>query len=222
MTPWIVLQLADSAFPAGSFAHSSGVEAAGALGLIGDGAGAIPLDTLLDQALTQAAATSLPFVAAAHAHPAALAELDALCEAQLLGHVQRRASRAQGRALTSTARRAFAGDERVETVTTAARTTHAHLAPVFGALHRALDVGLDDTLGLFLHGSLRQTLSAAVRLGHIGPMEAQHLQRARSSALDALRARFGHGDVSRATQTHPLLDLFANRHDELDARLFQS
>ena len=63
MTPWLVLQLADSAFPVGGFAHSSGLEAAVQSGWVRD---VRSIENFCVDCVRQAGAFSLPFVRASH------------------------------------------------------------------------------------------------------------------------------------------------------------
>jgi urease accessory protein len=205
---WIVLQLADSAFPAGAFAHSMGLEAAIGLGLV-RGAGAVT--RFAEQALWQAGTGGLPLVRAAHADPSRLAELDAIADSFLTSHVANRASRTQGRALAQACAASFGVAMR-----------RAHLAPVFGALAAELGVSLDEASTLWLHGASRTVLSAAVRLGALGPHEAQGVQRTLAPVCDrVLDACVSLGPEELAV-TAPIAELAGAMHDTLYSRLFQS
>lgn len=196
-----ILQLADSAFPTGGFAHSGGLEAALAFGP------PVELEAFATQALWQAAAGALFFVRAAHADPAAAPALDRRCEATLTGHVARRASRLQGRAWALAAAAAFPSLGPID----------AHHLPVtFGATLRRL--AIDDPAPLYLHITLRGVLSAAVRLGVAGPLEAQRLQAALAPICEQALA-FA---AVEPAQTAPLLDALQGLHDHLYSRLFQS
>ncbi|MBL9126883.1 MAG: hypothetical protein JNL97_04520, partial [Verrucomicrobiales bacterium] len=103
MTLPLVLQLADSALPAGGFAHSGGLEAAWQLGEIAESRQLAPF---LEASLRQAFTAALPFVMAAHADPERLPEFDRHCDAWTTNHVANRASRVQGRAFWTAVTRA--------------------------------------------------------------------------------------------------------------------
>jgi urease accessory protein len=218
MQDWLVLQLADSAFPAGGFVHSGGLEAAMQAGaLVSAGA----LARFVDDALWQAGHASLPFVAAAHDDRERFAELDLAHDAALRNAPLNRASRSQGRAHLDACVRSFGG-EALDALRVRAGRGPRHLAPVFGASLAALGVERDATLRLCLHGVVRGTVSAAVRLALAGPAEAQRLQAQAAPTLEAVLARCAQLAVSSQTQVAPLHDLLAAGHDLLYSRLFAS
>src|SRR5262249_61091292 len=121
---WLLLQLADAAFPSGGFAHSGGLEAASALGLATD------VVAFVADAVWQAAHQALPLARAAHAGD--LAAADARAEAAILGHVARRASRAQGRAFANACIYTFRELAPLEAELRAGRLP-GHPAPLQGA-----------------------------------------------------------------------------------------
>lgn len=217
---WRILQIADSGFPTGGFAHSAGLEAAIHLG---EAATPAALDAYVRAHLWNAGHASMPFVAAAHDRPA---EAEALCawnDAMLTSHVANRASRTQARAFLGTCAQVFA-EPAVAVLADRVRRRElsAHLAPVFGAVLRAVGVSRQDTLALHLHLALRGITSAAVRLGVAGPLEAQRLQVRHGGTLDAVLAECSALRVEQAASVAPLHDIFGATHDMLYARLFQS
>jgi urease accessory protein len=219
-TDWLLWQLADSAFPAGSFAHSGGLEAAWQSGLL-DGCDA--LGDFLRAVLAQAACGAVPLAVATCREPERFEEVDGFCDAFLSNHVANRASRGQGQALLAAAGRVF----RVPRLTEFAAGARAsrppgHLAPVFGVVANALDVDPERAGRLFLFLSLRGLTSAAVRLGVVGPLEAQSIQYRLAADAERYAAEALRTPVEDVAQTAPLLDLAQGGHDRLYSRLFQS
>jgi urease accessory protein len=216
---WLLWQLADSAFPAGGFAHSFGLEAAWQQGEVT----AASLPAFVRDAIAQAAQSGLPFAVAAHRDPAGLPEIDDRCDAFLRNPVANRASRVLGRAWLGIVERAFPTPA-VRSLCDACRLAGSarHFAPAFGATLRALEVNQDEAARLFLFGVARGTLSAAVRLGIVGTMDAQRMLSECSEHLDRAIGRYGDLAIDEAGQTSPLIDLWQASHDRLYSRLFQS
>lgn len=215
---WLVWQMADSAFPAGGFAHSAGLEAAWQSGEV---VGAAELERCVREIVEQAGRGGLPFVTAAHAAPERLAVLDDLADAFLTNAVANRASRVQGRAFTSTCARIWATPA-LQALEAQSKSLRGHYAPFAGAIGRALAVPVDVSQRLFLFQAVRGVLAAAVRLGIVGPYEAQRLQHDTADLLDAVHARCRALDERQVAQTAPLVDLMQSTHDRLYSRLFQS
>src|SRR5579872_6825798 len=149
---WRLLQIADSAFPAGGFAHSAGLEAAFHVGSARTGE---ELDAYLRAHLWNTGTASLPFVSAAHDDPEALSSLDAAVQALLTNHVANRASRTQGRAFVSTCAHVFQ-QPFIAKVAASVRTreVRGHFAPLFGSVLVALGLSRLDAQVLYLHFAL--------------------------------------------------------------------
>jgi urease accessory protein len=217
---WMVWQLADSAFPSGAFAHSGGLEAAWRAGHVSD---PLALEAYLQNQLCQWANATAPLALWAHRQAGAILEADALCELVLNHPIANRASRTQGRGLLSAARQIFDAQGVVamhRQLTDAA--SPVHFAPVFGGLCRCLEISEDETANLYLFINLRGGVSAAVRLGIIGPLAAGAMQvRLAQKAIEfaQVAARIAPEDVS---QTSPVADLLQACHDRLYSRLFQT
>jgi urease accessory protein len=215
---WLLWQLADSAFPSGGFAHSGGLEAAVQLGVVSD---SDSLKKFLESALRQVDRGVARFAKATWENSEAFRAIDCDCDFFLNNHVANRASRAQGQALLASASKAFAdvsASVAISSIALAVRRDRlsAHLAPVFGLVARALDIPAAQAENLFLFIHLRGYISAAVRLGIVGPMQAQQIQ---SSMVMIPANDLAH---QTATQINPLLDLVQMTQDRLYSRLFQS
>jgi urease accessory protein len=204
----LILQLADSAFPTGGFAHSGGLEAMVSAGEVADEES---LRRFLRDALMQSASGACPFVDAT----GDVLAIDARCDQFLVSDVANRASRTQGRAFLDTAARIFPHSE-IADLRETMRGSPRHHAPVFGAVARAL--GIERPSQLFLHVTLRGLTSAAVRLGVVGPHRAQRLIFDLAPSL----AQLPIPEIAGAVWTSPIHELFQGTHDRLYARLFQS
>lgn len=217
-TDWLLWQLADSSFPSGGFGHSGGLEAAWQLGEVRSSA---ELAEFIQTTLGQTRAAALPFLSEAYFAPERVTELDRFYDAFLTNHVANRASRAQGQGWLIALERAFA----LPTISALREKVLAqpgHFAPVFGAASALLCISHGSALRLFLFLAARGLVTSAVRLGIVGPLEAQGIQFRLMPEAEALGARCGKLRAADAAQTAPLLDILHGAHDRLYSRLFQS
>ncbi len=209
---WLIWQLVDSAFPVGGLAHSNGLEAAVQAGLVTDGPS---LEQFVEAGIRQCVRGVLGFVQATRANPDGLLAVDRQCDLFLNNHVSNRASRAQGKAFFTAASRIFEMPVIIElNEQMRAHRSPTHLAPVFGVVLGALKIAESQTQSMFLFMFVRSCLGAAVRLGVVGPLEAQRIQFGIKLQSDQ--------PPSMPVQTAPVLDLLQATQDRLYSRLFQS
>ena len=176
---WLLLQIADSAFPDGrvrALRRPRGGDAA--TGAVGDRRG--PRRATCASTCGTWAAASLPFVdggvrgSRRTSGPSTRGR-----DATLTSHVAEprephAGARVPGDVRADLRRAAPCSPSRPRD---ARGSVSAHLAPMFGASLAALGVGTDEVQALHLYVALRGVASAAVRLGVVGPHEAQRLQR---------------------------------------------
>ena len=216
---WLAWQLADSAYPAGGFVHSSGIEAALRQALL---QAVDELDSMLRDVMVAAAHGVMPFADEAHRQPEAFERVDRLCDATLLNPIAHRASTEQGRAMLSATSRVFERDgiARIDELCRSGKSP-GHFAVVFGALCAYLGLTHEQVRRLMLFQLARSVVSASIRLGMVGPIEGQKLI-ARSGELAEQLAGEIKIDIAQVCQTAPMLDLAQANHDRGYTRLFRS
>jgi urease accessory protein len=217
---WRILQWLDSAFPAGALAHSAGLEAAWQAGEVPNAAA---LQHYLVVAMRQAGRLSVPTVCGVCRASEDFEWLDRDYDLLLTNHIANRASRAQGQAMLSTATKVF---DRPALIAARARirstSQPAHFPAVFGLVAGTLELSPERAAGLFLFVTLRSALSAAVRLGIIGPLEAQAIQHDLSAIGQAIAAESARLSPEDAAQVSPITEILQGTADRLYSRLFVS
>jgi len=216
-----LLHLADSALPTGSFAYSYGLESSLTFGLLRS---ETEFRAYLYSFLQQAVGFELPFVTSAATVPAAdLGTLLLEYDAQLLTPALHRASLAQGKSwlkLLATfypeAGLAELGDE------LAGCQLPAHFVPLFGLSLARTGFALADSQLTYLHLTLRDQLSAAIRLGLLGPMAGHRLQHDFYGVFENLLSAADIRPYTEATRCTLLIDVAQILHDDIYSRLFQN
>ena len=216
-----LLHLADSALPTGSFAYSYGLESSLTFGLVRT---ETEFRAYLYSFLQQAVGFELPFItSAAHLAEAELASLFPEYDAQLLTPALYQASLTQGKnwlKLLATfypeAGLAELGHE------LARQQLPAHFVPLFGLSLGKAGFALADIQATYLHLALRDQLSAAIRLGFIGPMAGHRLQHDFYEIFENLLVAADIRPYTEATRCTLLLDVAQILHDDIYSRLFQN
>jgi urease accessory protein len=216
-----LLHLADSALPTGSFAYSYGLESSITFGLLRT---ETEFRAYLYSFLQQAMGFEIPFLTAAA--QADRHDLDTLLleyDAQLLTPALHRASLTQGKnwlKLLDTfypeAGLAQLGHELME------RQLPAHFVPLFGLSLGKTGFAVGDIQATYLHLALRDQLSAAIRLGFIGPMAGHRLQHDFYGIFESLLDSADIRPYTEATRCTLLLDVAQILHDDIYSRLFQN
>lgn len=217
------MQLHDSAFPAGRMVHSNGFEE-----WLAQRPSAGPAD-IADAALdylTYGVATLDATVTAAawRAAPAlvSLCDLDVLLSSYKLTGNARTASESAGLQLAVTAQQVglCASDGYIAAVVAGA--TPGNLAVVEGAVQVQLGVSVETTVLGSLRSALSSVLSAAVRLGRLGPLEAQRILVRNVDAVVTCAAEACARPLTDIASTTIQLEIAGMRHESRTQRLFAS
>jgi urease accessory protein len=216
-----LLHLADSALPTGSFAYSYGLESSLTFGLVRTEA---EFRSYLYSFLQQAVSFELPFITSAVTLPENnLADLLLDYDAQLLTPALHRASLTQGKnwlkLLATFYPEAALGELGSEL---ARQELPAHFVPLFGLSLGRVGFAVADIQTAYLHLALRDQLSAAIRLGFMGPMAGHLLQHDFYGVFENLLAAVDIRPYIEATRCTVLLDVAQMLHDDIYSRLFQN
>nr|XP_054763217.1 uncharacterized protein LOC129269746 [Lytechinus pictus] len=218
-----ILHIADSGFPTGAFSHSVGFEAAMKQGHIYDQQS---FKNFIVGAMENAGSFSLPFVRAGYEmseNMTAIISLDRYCDACITNHVASRASSQQGRSLILTSSETFP-DQRIKNLMNSISEPgmKGHQALMFGCLCAYLDIPVRDCLEVFIFNILKILCVSVVKLGHIGPLQAQRIQYEHQKNIANIVDRNLDRGVEESCISFPLADIFQNTHDTLFSRLFCS
>lgn len=221
-----LLQISDSAFPRGAFAHSFGLET-----FVQEGAvdGAEPLREWLENLLLHGVGP-LEGVYLREAHRlaaegdlAGLVGLDGALSAAKPVASLRRASRVVGGQFLRTAL-GFSGDAFLHDYGSAVRTERSpgHHAVAFGAVARALGIPLEGALAAYCFGAVSGLVSAAVRLIPLGQTDGQRVVAALEEPCGAAAAEAMRRPLEDAYSLGPGHEIRAMGHRRLYTRLFVS
>ncbi|UOQ99178.1 hypothetical protein MUN81_06700 [Hymenobacter sp. 5317J-9] len=218
-----LLHLVDSAIPTGSFAYSYGLESSITFGLVNT---PFALRNYLYSYLQQAGSAELPFINSTFHFTEKSPEFQGVaeeCDAQLLVPGLYKASAVQGRnwlKLLAT----FYPEAALETITQwfTSQNIPPHFTLVFTLALQRVGFELEEVKAMYLHMLLRDQLSAAIRLGFLGPLEGHQLQHDFYAVFEhVLAAQVGKG-YREASRSAFLLDAAQVLHEDIYSKLFQN
>jgi len=213
-----LMHLADSALPVGGFAFSNGLEAAVKSGMVASQA---DLSSYLKTALRQWTAFDIPFLNSLYADgpPELLQRYDLM----MLSPSMRKGSIAQGRGWLRIFRELFPNHstDRIKAQFKDAGVP-LHWMPLMVLTLKSVGATLAQVRELFMFVQLRDQLSAAVRLGLLGPSRAQRLQSELESSMDGELQLASEKTAPEAVRIAPGLDMAQMLQPSLYSKLFQN
>ncbi len=218
-----LLTLADSNFPTGGYAFSNGLEAAKQMGLLRS---SDDLDAYMQTVIHATARSEIPFINACFKGdplPENLTDMLLTYDAMLTAPAIARGSEVQGRNLLRLMRDLYFSDAmaRLHKILLS-QPVPAHYTIVLGMTFRIAGLKHRHTCRIFMYQFLRDQISAAVRLGQIGPMEAARLQKRHHKTAIRAMTSVAQTDYTCATRCAPQWDIAQGMHEFLYSRLFQS
>jgi urease accessory protein len=222
---FLLLHLADSAWPTGSFAFSNGLEALAKMGRIRDFSA---LMEALRSALISTSEADLPFLnsAFALADDCGEEEFEAIVADWVAFNTvesMRRANEILGDNWWQLVKRIYnpPGLKRYEEFFQATGQAK-YFTVAFPLLLKSLDFSLESIHQLFYHMAIRDQLSAAIRLGLIGPTKAQEIHAELSTEIIELSSLYSNRTHPQAVRSQLTLELAQASHQYLHSRLFQN
>ncbi|TGE22112.1 hypothetical protein E5K00_17840 [Hymenobacter aquaticus] len=217
-----LLHLVDSSIPTGAFAYSYGLESSITFGLIQTPS---QLRHFLYSHLQQIGSLELPFMHSCFALGLS-PELQPVAqeyEALLLVPALHKASVVQGRnwlkLLVS-----FYPEAPLPAIQTwfTEQEIPLHFTLVFALGLQQVGFALEQVQTMFLHMLLRDQLSAAIRLGFLGPLEGHQLQHDFYAVFEPILATQAGKTYQQATRSAFVLDAAQVLHDDIYSKLFQN
>jgi len=225
---WLAaLQLADSAFPAGLYAFSHGLETAVQEERVCDAAG---LERFLEHWLAwQVGPGDAVVVAASHRAASAgsvseLLEIDSFAASTKLAREARESSVKTGARLLATVTLLAPGHLPLQSFHAAVRAgqTPGTYGSAFGVSTAALAVPVHTAVLAELHGAASSLLGAALRLMRLDHQQTQTILRRQAPRLANIAAEALCADWRALRPSAPLAEIQQMRHEAAYVRLFSS
>ena len=222
----VMLQLADSFFPSGSYTLSHGLESLVQSGAI---ATKTELESFIRILLCNKVG-STDLVASAHAYRASAIDdieeiitIDARLFAQTPIEKTRIAARQSGRALLMVAKETWSHPqlEALNKETLKGRLNCLHPV-VFAAVAQVAGLGETSTLSAFVHSFITGLLGASIRLGVVGHLQAQQIRLGLSEDMAAVCQEASGRSLDEMWSCTPTIDLAQMQQAKLSRRLFSS
>ncbi|WP_426059619.1 urease accessory protein UreF [Hymenobacter sp. B1770] len=218
-----LLHLVDSAIPTGSFAYSYGLESSITLGLVST---PFALRNYLYSYLQQAGSAELPFINSSFRLAELGEEMKVVAEeydAQLQVPSLYKASAVQGRNWLKLLA-SFYPESGLDTITQwfAGLNIPPHFTLVFALALQRSGFALAELQAMYLHMLLRDQLSAAIRLGFLGPLEGHQLQHDFYTVFEHILAAHAGKEYGEAVRSAFLLDVAQVLHEDIYSKLFQN
>lgn len=213
-----MMHLADSALPVGGFAFSSGLEAAVKCGMVRTRP---ELIRYLKSSMQQWGGFELPFIGSFYRDPDAHAFL--LFDRMMLTTTMRKASIAQARGWFRVLADLFPtlGTFDFKQAFKDAGSA-VHYLPLLTICLKKAGASEAQVKELYLFTLLRDQISAAVRLGLIGPAAAQSIQSELEQEMGAILEKSENQTLNEARRFTPMTEIAQMLHPSLYTKLFQN
>lgn len=223
---FVLLQLADSFFPSGSYTLSHGLESLVQSGTI---TSASELETFVRLLLcnkvgsTDVVALAHTYRASVESDVAQIEQIDARLFAQTPTEKTRIAQRQSGRALLMVAEKTWPHELLTGLSQKTAEGSLNCLHPVvFAAVAQVAGLGEESAIAAFVHSFITGLLGAGIRLGVVGHLQAQQIRLSLSADMTTVCHSARELSLDDMWSCTPLIDLAQMRQVKLSRRLFAS